>query len=440
MLQDVGLSSLEDLFSQIDSKIRIKGEINLPEGLSELEIQKEMYELSKKNLNVKDNTSYLGGGVYNRFIPSCIDFISQRSEFLTPYTPYQPEVSQGTLQAIYEYQSLICNLTGMDVSNAGVYDGAVACVEAILMAVRIAKKDKVLVSSALNPDYKEVIKSYMYAENLSLEFISIENGKTNLKELRNNARDSACILIQTPNYLGCIENVFEISEICKEVGAKFITCVDIVSLGILESPSVYGADIVVGDIQQLGTNMSFGGPHCGFIACKQEYLRQMPGRIVGMTVNKDNERAFTLTLQSREQHIRREKATSNICSNQALIALRATIYLSVMGYEGLKKINEISGQRAHFLAENIKKIDGFSVMFDDFLNEFILKIDKKIDIKNLLDEMKNKDIFAGIDLSKKFKEFNNCLLVCVTEMNEPAHLNHFINALKACSERLRAKV
>jgi len=440
MLKDIGLSSVEELFNQISSDIKIKGKISLPEGLSELEVQKELYKLSERNISSKGYISFLGGGVYNRFIPSCIDFISQRSEFLTPYTPYQPEVSQGTLQTIYEYQSLICNLTGMDVSNAGVYDGAVACAEAILMAARITKKTKILVSSALNPDYKEVIKTYMHAENLSLDFISIKDGITNLTELKNKAKDSACVLLQMPNYLGCPEDVFAVSEICKETGAKFIVCADIISLGILNAPSAYSADIAVGDIQQLGTSMSLGGPHCGFIACKQEYLRQMPGRIVGMTVNKDGERAFTLTLQSREQHIRREKATSNICSNQALIALRAAIYLSVTGPKGLKQINEISCQRARFLADSIKKIDGFDLISESFLNEFAIKIDKRINVQYLLNEMKKEKILAGIDLSKKFDEFDNCLLVCVTEMNETKDLERFISILKTCSEKLKVKI
>jgi len=440
MLSEIGLTSEEELFSQINSSVKLQKKINLPEGLSELEIQKELYNLAKKNLNVKDSISFLGGGVYNRFIPSCVDYISQRSEFLTPYTPYQPEISQGILQAIYEYQSLICNLTGMDVTNAGMYDGATACAEAILMAVRITKKNKALISSTLNPNYQKVIESYLYAANIPLEFVSIENGKTNIKDLNSKIENSACFLIQNPNYLGCLEKVFEISEICKSTDSKFIVCVDPVSLGILKSPSCYGADIVTGDIQPLGTSMSLGGPHCGFIACKQDYVRQMPGRIVGMTINKDGERAFTLTLQSREQHIRREKATSNICSNQALIALRTAIYLSIMGYEGLKQINEISCERARFLAESIKKIDGFSIVFADFLNEFVIKIDKRISLADFLTEMKKKNILAGIDLGKKYAEFENCLLVCVTEMNEPEHLNQFISAIKSYSEKLKAKI
>ena len=429
MLNDIGLDSVDDLFSYINKEIRVKNNLErIPEGLTELEAKKKLEKLAGKNLDSGKCASFLGGGVYNRYIPACIDNIIKRSEFFTAYTPYQPEVSQGTLQVIYEYQSMICNLTGMDVANASVYDGATAAAEAILMSARITNRNKAIIASALNPDYKKVIETY--CDSIEIEYLPIIETKTDIEALKAKINDDcACVLIQNPNYLGTIEDVFAVEDICKNSKSKFIVCADPVSLALLKSPLDYGADIVVGDIQPLGVGMVYGGPHGGFIACKTPYLRQLPGRIVGMSLDRDGERAFTLTLQAREQHIRRAKATSNICSNQALVALAATVYMSVVGPQGLKEIATVSTQRAHFLADNIDNISGFKVVNSDFLYEFTVKLDRCISIDQLLKDLEAKNILGGINLSTKFSDLNNCLLICTTEMNERDQIDKFIDSL-----------
>lgn len=417
LLDEIGLKSIEDLFSNIPVK---SGGLNLPEGLSEFETKRRLQQLAGKN---KQNcTSFLGGGTYNRYVPACVGTIIERSEFITAYTPYQPEVSQGTLQAIYDYQSMLCNLTGMDVANASVYDGATACAEAVLMACRITKKEKALISYALNPNYKKVIETYCYGAGIKIEYFK------GFEEI--SLDDCACVLVQNPNYLGRVENLAEISEKIRDSKAKFIICADIVSLALLKAPSEYNADIVVGDLQPLGLGMNFGGPHCGFIACKNEYLRQMPGRIVGLTKDKNGNDAFTLTIQTREQHIKREKATSNICSNQALMALAATVYLSVVGAEGLKEVADISAQRARYLAEKLSQINGISVLYSDFLYEFVIKLDS-MPVEDFITKLEAQNILAGIPLGKEFPEFKNCLLVAVTEMNEVKDIDRFIEVAKS---------
>ena len=427
MLNAIGLNSIEDLFINIPEEAKINN-LSIPEGLSELEAKKRLQELANKNKTTQNCISFLGGGTYNRYIPSCINTITQRSEFITAYTPYQPEVSQGTLQVIYDYQSMLCNLTGMDVANASVYDGATACAEALLMASRITKKTKALVSYVLNPDYKKVILTYCYGAGIEIEYLNISEGHSEISD-EINLDDYACVLIQNPNYLGCTENLVKISEKTINSKAKLIICADIVSLAILNNPSKYNADIVVGDLQQLGLGMNYGGPHCGFIACKNEYLRQIPGRIVGLSKDRDGSDAFTLTIQTREQHIKREKATSNICSNQALMALTATIYLSVTGPEGLKEIANISVQRAHYLAEKLNEIKGIKVLYSDFLNEFVIKVES-VSADELIKKLEAENILAGINLGNKFKEFEDCILVAITEMNEVQDIDKFISVLK----------
>lgn len=426
MLEEIDVNSVEDFFANIPVKV---SELNLPEGLSELEAKKRLCELAGKNKTAADYISFLGGGTYNRYVPACINTIIGRSEFLTSYTPYQPEVSQGTLQAIYDYQSMICNLTGMDAANASVYDGATACAEAISAASRIAKKNKVLLSYALNPDYKRVIETYCYGAGIEIEYLDFSQGKSSISD-EINLNDYACVLIQNPNYLGNVENTVEISQKIANSGAKLIICADIVSLAILKRPSDYDADMVVGELQSLGLGMNFGGPHCGFIACKNKYLRQIPGRIVGLTKDRDDNDAYTLTVQTREQHIKREKATSNICSNQALSALAATVYLSVTGPEGLKEVANISVQRAHYLAEKLNAIDGISVLYSDFLFEFVINVDF-MPVANFLTKLKKENILAGIPLGSKFKELENSVLIAVTEMNDVKDLDKFVEVVKS---------
>ena len=336
MLESISLSSVEDLFKQIPVKME---ELKLDNPLSEMEAQKKVKALAKKNKT--EYVTFVGGGVYNKFIPAGVNYLAQRFEFLTAYTPYQPEISQGTLQIIYEYQTMISRLTGMDIANASMYDGGSACAEAVLMSHRIAKgkKNKALISSKLNPEYKEVIKTYLWAQDIEIEWFD---------EIPQNAEDYCCVLVQYPDYYG------EINEI-KACGTTLIVCANLFALSVIKPP--IEADIVVGDIQPLGISMNFGGPHAGYMACKEAYMRQMPGRLVGRTLDADGKQAFTLTIQTREQHIKREKATSNICSNQSLIALSATIYLSLLGEKGFKETGVISANLAHALSKMLNEKD-----------------------------------------------------------------------------------
>ena len=407
ILKSISVSSIEDLFSKIPQKARTKN-LNLPDGLSEMQVQKEVKVLAKNNNT--DVISFLGAGIYNHFIPAAIGQVAQRWEFLTAYTPYQPEISQGTLQVMYEFQSMICNLTGMDVSNASVYDGASACAEAILMAVRITKRDKALVSDKINPEYKEVIKTYAWANGIEIDWGVNKDSQF---------EEYACVLIQTPNFYGEIEDI-DLSEKLEQAKTLLVSCVDISSLAVLKAPSEYGADIVIGDIQPLGIPMSYGGPHGGFMACKDKYMRQLPGRIAGRSLDADGKQAFTLTIQTREQHIKREKATSNICSNQALMALCATLYLTLVGEKGFKQAGIMSSKNAHELAQRLSN-KGIKVLSKDFYNEFVIEVDNS---DKFLADLKEKNIIGGLKLNDKK------ILVCATEMNTEEEINLYCDTCK----------
>lgn len=403
MLESISTISIEDLFSKIPQEARVN-EFNLPEALSEMQAQKAVKSLAKKNNT--DMISFLGGGVYNHFIPAAISQVAQRFEFITAYTPYQPEISQGTLQVMYEFQSMICNLTGMDVCNASVYDGATACAEAILMVSRVTKRFKVLVSEALNPQYKEVIKTYTDAIGISIDWINTKDYKTDLNiQDKIKTGEYACVLLQTPNYYGTIENI-DISEALQSTNTLLAVCVNVSSLSILKAPIEYGADIVIGDIQPLGIPMSVGGPHGGFMACKEKFMRQLPGRIAGKTLDADGKQAFTLTIQTREQHIKREKATSNICSNQALMALCAALYLSLLGEKGFKQVGIGSSTNAHKLSELLSK-KGIKTLNKDFYNEFVIEVENA---DKFLSDLKAKNIIGGLKLDEKR------VLIAATEM------------------------
>ena len=398
MLESIGLATIEDLFSQVPNEARMKS-LDLPNAISEMEVQKNIKKLANKNKT--DYVSFMGGGVYNKFIPACIGQISQRFEFLTAYTPYQAEISQGTLQIMYEFQTMISRLTGMDISNATVYDGGTACAEAILMARRISKKTKALVSQNINPEYKKVIDTYAWSNEIEIEYF---------ETLPANTAEYACVLIQTPDYFG------EIIE-PEIVDTLLIVCTDISTLSILKPPAEYGADIVVGDIQTLGIAQSFGGPHAGFIACREKYMRQLPGRLAGRTVDKDGKQAFCLTIQTREQHIKREKATSNICSNQALIALCATVYLSVLGEKGFKQAGYLSSKQAHVLSQKLNS-KGVKTLNKEFFNEFVIEVSDSV---KTLAKLKSEGILGGIKLDDKR------ILVATTEMVSDADIDNYVN-------------
>lgn len=436
MLKSISVSNIEDLFNKIPKEARVT-KLNLDESLSEMQVQKAVKSLAKKNNT--DVISFLGAGVYNHFIPAAIGQVAQRFEFLTAYTPYQPEISQGTLQVMYEFQSMICNLTGMDVCNASVYDGATACAEAILMASRITKRSKALVSEALNPQYKEVIKTYTEAIGISIDWIETKDLKTDLNiEDKINASEYACVLLQTPNYFGSIEDItschtepsgevsqnndsekilrFAQNDVLKALQSTntlLAVCVNISSLSILKAPAEYGADIVIGDIQPLGISASCGGPHGGFMACREKFMRQLPGRIAGRSLDADGKQAFTLTIQTREQHIKREKATSNICSNQALMALCATLYLTLVGEKGFKQVGIMSSKNAHKLSESLSK-KGIKTLNKDFYNEFVIEVDNA---DKFLADLKSKNIIGGLKLNE------NKVLIATTEMNTEEEIN-----------------
>lgn len=395
MLESINVSSVEDLFKQIPQKARM-GELGFEKPLSEMEVQKRIKSLAKKNNT--DYVTFLGAGAYNKFIPACISQVANRFEFLTAYTPYQPEISQGTLQVMYEFQTMICRLTGMDISNATMYDAASACAEAVLMAVRVAKKNKVLVSNNLNPEYIDVIKTYCWANQIELNLFDI---------LPQDTKDYACVLIQNPDFYG------EITQITKP-DCLLAVCVEISSLGILKPPS--DADIVVGDIQTLGIPVSFGGPHAGFIACKEKFMRQIPGRLAGRTVDADGNPAYCLTIQTREQHIKREKATSNICSNQALMGLCATLYLTLLGEEGFRQASYLSAKRAHQLSEKLAE-KGIKTLNKQFFNEFVIEVENTA---KMLSKLKEKGIIGGLKLD------NNKILVAATEMNTEEDINAYV--------------
>ena len=398
MCSEIGVNNVEDLFKQIPQDIRMK-ELNLPDGLSEMETQRQVKKLAKENKS--DFVNFMGGGIYNKFIPACIAQVANRFEFNTAYTPYQPEISQGTLQVMYEFQTMICRLTGMDISNATVYDGGTACAEAILMACRIAKKYKVCVLNSINPEYKEVIKTYTYSQNIEVDWVD---------EIPQEVKDYACVLVQTPNYYG------EIIEPKKNEDCLLVVCTDVSTLSILKPPSEYGADIVVGDIQTLGIPMNFGGPTAGFVACKEKFMRQLPGRLAGRTTDKEGKQAFCLTIQTREQHIKREKATSNICSNQALIGLCANLYLSVMGEKGFYQAGYLSTLNAHKLAKNLQD-KGIKVLNKNFFNEFVIEVE---DSGKFLSDLEQKGILGGIKLDE------HKILVAVTEMITDEDIDSYI--------------
>ena len=394
MLNAISCNSVDDLFKTLPIKM---AELKLDEPLSEMQTQKKVKALAKKN-NI-DYVSFLGGGVYNKFIPAAIAQVAQRFEFLTAYTPYQPEISQGTLQVMYEFQTMICRLTGMDVSNASVYDGATACAEALSMAVRLKKKSKVLVSDKLNPEYKQVIKTYMWAANIELDWF---------ETLPENPADYSAVLIQNPDFFG------EVTKL-PSIDTLLIVCTRLSALSILKPP--VDADIVVGDIQELGIPMEFGGPHAGFLACKDKYVRQLPGRIAGRTVDADGNQAFTLTLQTREQHIRREKATSNICSNQALVALCATLYLSLLGEKGFKQTGIMSNNLAHKLSNKLAE-KGIKTLNKEFYSEFWVEV-KNSD--NFLAKLKENNIIGGLKIDE------TKVLISVTEMNTEEEIDTYVS-------------
>ncbi|NOY88008.1 MAG: aminomethyl-transferring glycine dehydrogenase subunit GcvPA [FCB group bacterium] len=427
MLQTIGVSSIEELFSTIPSALRFKRDLKIP-AFSEMELLNKIENLSRKNK--EDMVCFAGGGVYDHFIPSAIDTIISRPEFMTAYTPYQAEVSQGTLQVIYEFQTHICRLTKMDVANASMYDGATAAAEAIILALNVTGKRKVIVSETVNPIYREVIQTYLSGQNVELIALSLKDGVTDLNRLADMTDEkTACILVAQPNFFGLLEDMETVSEIAHRVGAKMIMSVDPIAQAILKTPGEYDADVVVGEGQPLGMPMYFGGPLLGFFAVKKELVRYMPGRLAGRTKDIDGKEGFVLTLQTREQHIRREKATSNICSNEALCATTAAVYMTLMGKTGLKNAALLSAEKAQKVAQEIFNIDGFEPYFKaPFVREFPIKT--PVPAREIILSMVKKNILPGINAGRWYKSFDDCLIVAVTEKRTKDEISDFTYNLK----------
>lgn len=430
MLKTLGFSSPEELFSNLPSSIKINGKVSIPSGLSEAEVRKVIKAIAKKNKPLSEFNSFLGAGVYYHYLPSALKYLFSRPEFYTAYTPYQPECSQGSLQAIFEYQTYICLLTGMDITNASFYDGASAVAEAVLMSLRIGKKKKILVSRTMHPEYQQTIKTYLRRFGFLIREIPSDNqGFLDLDILKQELDDKVVSLsIQSPNFFGLIEDIEEISKLLRERGILFIQVTNPVSLALLKEPSKLGVDIVCGDGQPLGGTLSLGGPGFGFLATKKDFLRQLPGRIVGKTKDREGKDGFCLTLQTREQHIRREKATSNICSNHSLNTIGAAIYLSLLGKEGLKKVALYSLNLTRYLHRRMKEIDAIKVPFSErFFNEFVWRIDNA---DRIIKKLHKKNIIAGFALKRFYPEFRNHILSCCTEIKTKEEIDVFIRVLK----------
>jgi glycine dehydrogenase subunit 1 len=431
MMAKVGISSLAELFRSIPKDIMLKRELNVPSPMTELELIQLFEKIAQKN-KYQNFLSFLGAGAYPHVIPYIVDYISSRGEFISPYTPYQPEVSQGTLQVIFEFQTLICQLTGMDIANASLYDGASAAAEAVLMAHRLKGRPKVLVGKTLHPHYRRVIQTYV--KNLGVEIEEIkytETGEVDLRDLKAKLDDkTSAVLCQSPNFMGVIENLKKISDLAHSVKALSIVVVaEPVSLGILEAPGKLGADIVAGEGQSFGLPLSFGGPYLGFMACCKEFVRQFPGRIAGQTKDMDGKRGFVLTLSTREQHIRRERATSNICTNQAWCALRATIFLETLGREGLRELALQNIQKANYALEQLSQIKGIKRKFKgNFFNEFVLEFPGGLE--KISGFLRKKGIIGGLNLGEYYSNLKKCALVCVTEMHKKDDIDRLAEVLK----------
>jgi glycine dehydrogenase subunit 1 len=416
MLAKIGISSTEELFHDISPELRLKKGLQFSSGLDEMSLRKEVTALSQENAHIDEYVSFLGAGAYEHFRPALIDHLLLRSEFYTAYTPYQPEISQGTLQAIFEFQTAICELTGMDVTNASMYDGATALAEAIIMATGQTRKNKILLSSAVHPEYHEVAKTYAWARGIEILEIPYLEGKTDLAELEKMlSLDVGALVIQNPNFFGSLESLNTIVKLAQKNKVMVILFVDPILLGVMEAPGKIGVDIVVGEGQPLGLPLSFGGPYLGFLATKEKYVRKMPGRIVGLAQDRRGNEGFVLTLQAREQHIRREKASSNICSNQALCALCATIYLSCMGKKGIKEVAKQCFAKAQYAKKILSEIPGVEIAYPNTktFKEFVVKTSEPIEKINK--RLLNAGIFGGLDLGMFFPELSNHMLLCVTE-------------------------
>lgn len=428
LLGVIGVGSFEELLEGIPEKLRLQKPLALPEKLSELEVVRHLEKMASSNKTLDEVANFMGAGAYDHFIPAIVPYLTSRPEFQTAYTPYQAEVSQGTLQSIYEYQSLICRLTGMEVANASMYDGASAVAEAVLLALGATGRRKVLLSRLLHPHYCDVVKAYAGGHDVEFVTIADDNGIIAEDSLRENLSDAACMVMQNPNFYGIIEPTDKVPDMVHQSGALLIAVVNPISLGLLKPPGEYDADVCVGEGQVLGNSLSFGGPFFGFFAAKKEYVRRIPGRLAAMSVDANGKRGFCLTLQTREQHIRRDKATSNICTNQALCALAGTIYMAALGREGIKEVASLCMNKAHYLHDKLCSVPGVESAYDrHFLMEFAVKT--RVPARQMFDRLAEKKIFAGVPTSRFLRD-DDYLIVCATEKRTRDEMDYYWQCLK----------
>lgn len=430
MLAQIGVEAVHDLFRAIPAPLQLKRPLDVPPALTEIELAQHMHQLAARNRSADDAVCFLGGGSYDHFIPAVVDAIAGRSEYYTAYTPYQAEASQGSLQAFFEYQTLICQLTGMDVANASLYDGGSAVAEAVIMALAInPKRGRVVLAESVHPEYRRTLATYMVNLEARAQTLPTPHGFLDPDDLKKAVDEqTACVVVQQPNFFGCLEEVEALAATVHAKGALFIVSFDPISLGLLKRPGQYGADIAIAEGQCLGNPMTFGGPYLGLLACREEFVRKMPGRLVGQTVDRHGRRCWVLTLQTREQHIRREKATSNICTNQGLMALKATVYLAALGPQGLKETAELCTRKAHYAAQQLAKVAGVRLRFDrPFFKEFALAVPGGVPAA--LAHLLKAGYHAGLELGRWYPALADCINVAVTEKRTRAEIDGLAAAL-----------
>lgn len=433
MLDTLALSDLEALLEPVPANVRLQRPLDLPPALPEPDLKRLLGKMAARNQNLDDTIAFLGAGSYDHALPSVVPHLQRRSEFVTSYTPYQPEVSQGMLQAIYEFQTMVCQITGLDIANASLYDGATAMIEAVLLALGPGGRGEVVISRTVDPQYRRVLHTYAHARGFTVSEVPMVNGLTDLEALNEAVKSTtAAVVIQQPNFFGGIEDMRAIEPIAHKGRAVFIaTVTEPASLGLLASPGEYGADLAVGELMSFGNTMSYGGPALGFMACRHKYMRLLPGRLVGQTIEEGGEKrtGYVLTLQTREQHIRRERATSNICTNQSLLAVGATIYLAALGKQGFRELGELCLQKAHYAARQITAVPGFQAAFSSpFFDEFV--IESPVRMGQLQRRLEQAGIIGGYPLAQDYPELANMMLFCVTETRTRADIDLLVDVLK----------
>jgi len=430
MLETIGAASVEELLADVPVELRVEGDLDVPGPLTEPELLSHMRRLASLNRSAGDVVSFMGGGVYDHVVPAAVRKITSMAQFYTAYTPYQAEASQGTLQAIYEFQTLIARLTGLAVANASVYDGSTAAAEACIMALAATRRSKVLLAGSANPATRTVSRTYLAGAGVELVELPIKGGVTDLDALERNLPDAAAVVIEHPNFFGLLEPTSAIGELVADSGALLVASVDPISLAILAPPSAYGAAIAVGEGQSLGAPVAFGGPLLGFMATSRKHVRRLPGRIIGRTTDENGRRGYVMTLQTREQHIRRERATSNICTNQGLVALGAAVHLSLLGKEGLRELAVQIASRSHYAADALARVQGVGLRFDGpFFREFVIEL--PFEAARMKHELSRVGIWPGIDCGCYYGDMKNCLVVSVTEKNSREDIDSLASGIEA---------